>query len=179
MKIFTLIVLTVFTITAIAQKTPLEKVINKYADKKGVSIKEIEPGSEEFKGQFHVEGDEINEVLVQLESIKIINVDTKAASLSTFKKFYDNTVIALEDDRYSELMKVNADDGEDVSFHVNRQEDGLFKEIVLLVNQGTGFMMVYVKGEIDMSDFNFGEFMSAFTCGQKKKDSEHTDHSGQ
>lgn len=179
MRIFAFIILTVFTLTAIAQHTPLEKVINKYADKEGVSVKEIKPGSEEFKGQFKLEGDEINEALAQLESFKIISVDTEVTSLSTFDKFYNKTVSALDDDRYMELMKVHADDGEDVSFYVNQREDGAFREIVLLVNQGTSFMMVYVKGEINMSDLNFGELMSALTCKQKDKDDEHNDNSGQ
>ena len=180
MRIFTIIVLMAFTLNATAQKSPLEKVINKYGDKKGVSTQLIEPGSEEFQSHLKIDGDEINEALSQLETIRIINVDSDKASLTTVNKFYGKAVDALEDERYSEIMKINSDDGEDVSFYISQHEDGALNEIVLLVNQEDGFMMVYVKGAIDMSDFNFGELMSVFTCinKDKDKDCEHSDTGG-
>ena len=180
MRILTLIALMVFTLNATAQKSPLEKVINKYGDKEGISTQVIEPSSEEFQSQLKTDGDEINEALSQLETIKIIDVDSDKASLATVNKFYGKAVVALEDERYSEVMKVNSDDGEDVSLYISQQEDGIFNEIVLLVNQEEGFMMVYVKGTIDMSDFNLGELMSVFTCinKDKDKDCEHSDTGG-
>jgi len=192
MKLVTVIILAVFTITAVAQKSPVDKVISKYADKEGIEVQLIEPGSEEFRSEVKLEGDEVNDALAQLESIQIIKCDSKEASASTIEKFYNKTLDALEDERYVELMNVKGDDGEKVSFHVVQPDASSINEMVLLVNEEDGFMMVHVKGNVDMSNLNFGELMSVFSNGPNKKcghegedEHEHDDdehdhnHSGQ
>ena len=160
MRVFISILLAVFTITAFAQRSPLGKVIDKYSGKEGISVQEIDLKSEEFTSQFKVEGEEIEAALAQLEVLKIINCEKGSAS---FDKFYGKTSKALQDEAYSELMKVNSDDGEDVALYSMQLENGLVEEFVLMVKEDSGLMMIYVKGEIPMEDIGMNEVLKAFS----------------
>jgi hypothetical protein len=178
MRLLTIIVLMAFTLTAVAQKSPLEKVINKYGEKDGISTQVFEPGSEEFQDQFKMQGEAVNKALDKIEVLKVINVDTKETSLTTYNKFYGKVLSALEDERYAELMKINSDNGEYVSIHMNQDENGSVNELVAIIIQEEEFIMVYVKGVMDMSNLNIGELISSFVKNKKDKDCEHSDPGG-
>jgi|GEM_PF-3458794 len=175
MRLTTFIILTVFALSALAQKTPLEKAVNKYGDKKGIAMEVIDPSSDEFKEQIKSEDNAVAKSLNQLDFIKILKPDTLESSEAAVDKFLSNVRSALEDDSYASIVEVHAEDGEDVSLHVNQTSDGLFRELALLVEEEDGFTMIYMKGEVDMNAFNFMDFLSVLS-GDKKKDCKQDEH---
>ncbi|MCK4568963.1 MAG: DUF4252 domain-containing protein [Bacteroidales bacterium] len=161
MKIFTLILLAAFTITACAQKSPVEKFIKKQAKTEGISIKEIEPGSEDFNSQFQFEGEQIENALDQLDIIKVLSCDSASTTASIRDDFYSKAQDALQQEDYTELIRVHSDDNEDVSFYTNQMDNGLIREAVLLVAESHDIMMVYIKGEINLSNFFSKELLTS------------------
>ena len=176
MRIITFALLVVFAISAVAQKTPVEKAINKYA-KKGIDIHLIEPGTKEFEEEFKVD-EKTMESLSKLDAVMIIRPDSINPSKAAEEKLVLKTREALDDERYVGLLEVHGDDGEDVSMHVSYTDKGVITEAILLVDESDDFVMIYVQGVIDFSNFDFEEMIEALASG-KKKDSEHEESGGE
>ena len=172
MRVFIFTLLAVFTITAYAQKSSVEKFIKKQAKKEGISIQEIEPGSGEFNAEFQFEGEKIEKALAQLDIIKIISCDSASTSASMRDDFYSKAQRALQHEDYIEIVRVHTDDNEDVGFYSNQMENGLIREAVLLVKESHDVMMVYVKGEIDLSSFLTKELVTLMKKGKNCKEGE-------
>jgi len=170
MRAFILILLAVFTITAYAQKSPVEKFIKKQKKTEGISIQEIEPGSEEFNAEFQFEGEKIENALAQLDIIKIISCDSASTTASARENFYSKAQVALQHEDYIEIVRVHSDDNEDVGFYSNQMENESIRELVLIVKEDYDVMMVYVKGEIDLSSFLTKELLTAMQKGKGGKE---------
>ncbi|HSG68086.1 MAG TPA: DUF4252 domain-containing protein [Bacteroidales bacterium] len=170
MKNILIVFLAVCSIVTYAQQSPVEKVIDKFDGKAGISVQDISSGTETWDKLMKTDKVELREVLAKMETLKIVNCDTKEASLSTCKKFHEKLDNSVEDKRYAEILQVHGDDGEQVGFHISQLEDGSLREVVLLVDQGKGFLLVYMKGTIDMSSLNLGDIMSAFSGKPGEKD---------
>ena len=170
MRYLLFIILTITSFAVIAQRSPVEKAISKYDWKKGVAVQDFSPGSEAWDKMMKVESEPLHEMLEQLESLKVINCDAGSASLATCNKFYQKLSDATNNDRYSRILEVTGDDGEQVLMFMNKLDDGSLHEMVLLVDQDDGFLLVYLKGVIDMSGLNLGEIMSAFSGKSGHKD---------
>jgi hypothetical protein len=178
MRIFTFIILTVFALTAFAQRSPVEKFIKKNAYEDGITIKEIDLGETEFAGKMQEKGKEVKEIFAQFETIKIINCDTGMTSMQTREKFFAKATEALSDERYAKLALVHSED-ESFSLYANQKSSGLIAEFVLLVKESNEVMMVYVKGEIDLALLGTNDFLSSFmknkgsrNCGEKESSGE-------
>ncbi len=172
MRVIIFTLLAVFTITAYAKKSSVEKFIKKQAKTEGISIQAIEPGSEEFNAEFQFEGEKIEKALAQLDIIKIISCDSASTTASIRDDFYSKAMDALQHEDYIEIVRVHSDDNEDVGFYYNQMEDGLIREAVLLVKESHDVMMVYVKGEIDFSNFFTKELLGLMQKGKNCKEGE-------
>ncbi|MCK4993146.1 MAG: DUF4252 domain-containing protein [Bacteroidales bacterium] len=178
MRIFTFIILTVFALTAFAQRSPVEKFIKKNAFEDGISIKEIDPGSTEMSEKIQEEGEEVKEILAQFETIKIISCDAELTSAKTREKFYTKATEALSDDRYAELALVHSED-ETFSLYANQKSNGLIEEFVLLVKESNEVMMLYVKGEIDLAFLGMNDFLSSFMKSKGSRNCGGNESSGE
>ncbi len=170
MKALTFILLVVFTMTAYAQKSPVEKFIEKNAYEKGITMKEILPGSTEFTGELKLQGDDIKQALEQIEIIQVIRCETEKTSSKTRNEFYSKAMAALTDDSYISMMSVKTDDGDNVGFYANQKEDGKLNEVILMVKEKDEVMMAYVKGDIDLSFFLSQEFFSSLSNCDKNSE---------
>lgn len=175
MRIATFIILAVFALSTYAQKSPVEKAVKKYGGKKGIAVELIDPSSDDFQKNVQGKDNAVSKSMNQLDFIKIIKPDTLESSQVAVDRFLTHVQSALEDDSYATIFEVSGDDGEDVSMHVNQSADGVFREMALLVQEEDDFTMIYMKGEVDMNAFDFGDFLSVLGS-DKKKDCEHDDH---
>jgi hypothetical protein len=166
MRVIAIILMTVFSVTVIAQRSSVEKFVNKHSKKDGFSVQVIDVGSEEFAAQFKIEGDEASQALEQLEVIKILSSDSTATAEDR-DAFCSKALEVLDDEDYAELLVVHADDGEEVGMFANQMENGLIREIILMVNEEDETMMIYVKGEMDMSSL-FSKKLIESVMGDKK-----------
>jgi hypothetical protein len=178
MRIFTFIILTVFALTAFAQRSPVEKFIKKNAFEDGISIKEIDPGETEFAGKMQEKDKEAKDIFAQFETIKIISCDAVLTSAQTRENFYTKATEALSDDRYTELALVHSED-ETFSLYANQKDNGLIEEVVLLVKESNEVMMVYVKGEIDLACLGTNDFLSSFIKSKGSRNCGENETSGE
>jgi len=175
MRIATFVILAVFAFATYAQRSPVEKAVKKYGEKKGIMVEVIDASSDEFKSMTQSKDNAVSKSMDQLDFIKIIRPDTLEISQKAVDRFLTNVRSALQDDSYARVFEVNDDDGEYVSMHVSQSGDGVFHEMALLIEEQDDFTMIYMKGDVDMNEFNFGDFLSVIT-GDKKKDEDHDDH---
>ena len=167
MRRLAFIMLAVVTMTACAQKSPVEKFIKKQKKVDGISLQEIDIQSEEFAAQFQAEGDEIEEVMAQLEVIKILSSDSTATETAR-EAFISKANKALSDDDYVALADIK-DGDENVGVFMRYAENGLINEMVLLIGETESVNMIYVKGEIDMSKTLSSDIFSSLMGGKKGK----------
>ncbi|MEE4257014.1 MAG: DUF4252 domain-containing protein [Bacteroidales bacterium] len=169
MRTLVFIMLAVVTMTAYAQRSPVEKFIKKQKKVDGISMQEIDLKSEEFAAQFQVEGGDIAEMLEQLEVIRILSSDS-AASQAVRDSFIENARKALDSDDYNVLVNVHADGEDEVGIYTRPINDGLIGELVVLVGETDDVIMIYVKGKIDMSKTLSSDIISNMIGGKKSKD---------
>ena len=169
MKYLFFFLLTISSLAAIAQPSPVEKAISKYDGKKGVHVQDLSPGTETWDKMMKEKNGTLHDLLEQLETLKVIKCDPESASLATCNKFYDRLSEATKDSRYFGILEVTDDDGEHVGMYMNKLDDGSLHEAVLLVEEDESFLLVYLKGTIDISKINLGEIMNALSCKSGKK----------
>jgi hypothetical protein len=169
MRTLAFIMLAVVTMTACAQRSPVEKFIKKQKKVDGISMQEIDLKSEEFTAQFQVEGDEIEEMMEQLEVIRILSSDS-AASSSVRETFISKAKQALSSEDYNVLVNVQTDDEDDVGIYTRSINNDRIGEVVVLVGESDDVFMIYIKGDIDMSKTLSSDIFANIMCGKKSKD---------
>ncbi len=127
----------------------MEKFIKKQAKTEGISLQEIDIKSEDFASQFHLEGEDFKETLEQMDVIKILASDSTSTA-QTRKDFVAKAQTALQDEAYIEMARIKSDDGEDVSLYANQMDNGMIREMIVLVGESESALMIYVKGEMDL-----------------------------
>lgn len=168
MRALAIIMLALVTMTACAQKSPVEKFIKKQSKADYIQTKEIEVNSKEFVAEMKLEGKDVEEILAQIDMIRIITTDSTATE-SDKADFIANAQDALDDDRYTELAVVKSD-GDDVGLYTYPMEDGKIREMVVLVGGDDNVMMVCLTGRLDMSTALSSELFSGMMGGKKSKE---------
>ncbi|RLD81854.1 MAG: hypothetical protein DRJ15_03290 [Bacteroidetes bacterium] len=168
MRIFTFMLLAVFIMTAQAQKSPVEKFIKKQAKGEGISMQEIDLKSDDFASQFQVEGEEIEEALEQLDVVKILSSDSTATS-ADLENFMSKAKAALQDDAYIELARIRSEDNEDVGMYANQLDNGLIREMIVLVGESESATMIYVKGNMDLAGLFSSKLFASMIGGKDCK----------
>lgn len=168
MRTLAFIMLAVVTLTACAQKSPVDKFIKKQSKADYIQMKEIEVNSKEFVAEMKLEGKDVEEILAQIDMIRIITTDSTATE-SDKADFIAKAQDALDDDRYTELAVVKSD-GDDVGLYTYPMEDGKIREMVVLVGGDDNAMMVCLTGRLDMSTALSSELFSGMLGGKKGKD---------
>jgi len=169
MRILIFILLAAFSISAGAQKSSVEKFIKKQAKTDGFTVQEIDLKSEDFAAQFDIEGEDIQEALDQWDIIKILASDSISTNASR-SSFILKAQKALANEAYIELAKIQSNDGEAVSAYANQMDNGLIREFVMLVGEDDTALMIYVKGEMDLSSLFSSEMFASMIAGKKGKD---------
>lgn len=168
MRAILFIVMASFLVTANAQKSPVDKFIKKQSKADYVQVEEIEVNSKEFIAEMQLEGKDMEEVMAQIDVIKIMTTDS-TATVSNKAAFIEKAQDALADDSYTELAIIKSD-GDDVGLYTYPMEDGKIREMVILVGGDDNAMMVCIKGRLDMSTALSSELFTGMLGGKKGKD---------
>jgi hypothetical protein len=173
-----IIFITAFGLVSFGQRSPVDKLLKKYDWNQGLTLKEIHPGSTEFTSELKIEGEEIEKAIASIDRVNIIKGDEASSSPDIRNAFFKDVSKALDNKVYTALFQVNADDGERVGLYANQKEDTHYSEFVLIVKETESLMMVQVKGDIDISDFNLGELVKNLESSKGKHDCPGKDNSG-
>lgn len=157
MKKLVLILAMVLPMAVLAQKTPVDKLFDKYANQKGFTTVNISGKLLAFASQLEKGEDETTEMLSGLKGIRILSVEDK--ELNKKLNFYDE----LEKDgffkanNFEVLMEVTEKD-EVVRFLARDAGNGKISDLLLVVG-GNDNTIISISGIIDPA--NIGKITKA------------------
>jgi hypothetical protein len=147
MKKLVLILAVILPLAVFAQKSPVDKLFEKYANKQGFTTVNISGKLLGFASQMDTGDEEVSEMLSQLSGVRILSVDNSelAGSPDFFKElnndgFFDNN-------EFEVLMEVTEAD-EVVRFLARDAGNGKFSDLILVVG-GDESALISISGIID------------------------------
>lgn len=147
MKKLIFILVVVLPMVVLAQKTPVDKLFEKYANQKGFTTVNISGKLLSFASQIDVGNDEASNIMAELKGVRILTVED--ADLNKKIDFYAE----LERDGffknhdYEVLMEVT-EDNEVVRFLAKDAGNGKISDLLLIVG-GDDNALISIRGMID------------------------------
>jgi hypothetical protein len=147
MKKLILILAMVLPMAVLAQKTPVDKLFEKYANQKGFTTVNISGKLLGFASQMDTGNKETSDMLSQLKGIRILSVedDELNKSLDFYGELEKDGFFKNHD--YEVLMEVTEDD-EVVRFLAKDGGNGKFSDLLLVVG-GDDNALISISGIID------------------------------
>ena len=147
MKRLILILAVVLPMAVLAQKTPVDKLFEKYANKEGFTTVNISGKLLGFASQIETGDDATGDVLSKLNGIRILSVDNKelTGKLDFYKELEQDGFFKNND--YEVLMEVT-EKNEVVRFLAKDGGNGKFSDLILVVG-GDDNALISIQGIID------------------------------
>jgi len=155
-KIFSYLLIALFFIplSLSAQTSPVDVIIEKYGDEDGFTTVLI---TEEMFALFanietDEEGEDFNNLMKGLQSIKIITFDNSEGKKADLN-FYKSLQADLSSEEYTELMSIKEKD-QDIKFFIRRLETGKIGEMIMVSGGDGDNTLISIKGDIDLNDMS-------------------------
>jgi len=147
MKKLILILAVVLPMAVLAQKTPVDKLFDKYANQKGFTTVNISGKLLGFASQIDTGDESTSELLSGLSGIRILTVEDNELNKSV--NFYDelNKEGFFKNNNYEVLMEVTEED-EVVRFLAKDAGNGKISDLLLVVG-GDDNALINISGVID------------------------------
>lgn len=141
-----------------AQKSPVDKLFEKYANQKGFTTVNISGKLLGFAGKLDTGNPETSKMLNNLTGIRILSVDDD--DLNKQVDFYTELDKEgfFKNNTYESLMDVTEDD-QIVRFYARETEGGKFSELLLVVGGKDDNTLISIRGLIDPE--NIGKITGA------------------
>jgi hypothetical protein len=141
-----------------AQKSPVDKLFEKYANQKGFTTVNISGKLLGFAGKLDTGDPETSKMLKNLSSIRILSVDD--AEVAGKVNFFDEMEGDgfFKNNGYESLMDVTESD-QVVRFYAREASGGKFSELLLVVGGKDDNTMISIRGLIDPE--NIGKITGA------------------
>ena len=142
--------------TALAQKSPVDKLFEKYANRDGITTVNISGALLSFAAQADGKSAEAD-MISKLKGIRILTVEDHQLNkeLDFFKEMEGDSFFKKND--YESLMEIT-DKDEIVRFYARKAEGGKFSELLLIVG-GDDNTLISIQGLIDPA--NIGKITGA------------------
>ena len=147
MKIIKILLFSLLAISAYAQKSPVDAIFDKYAEREGFTTVIISKymfslfANSESKNN----KDEFSQIISGLESIKILSVEDSL--LNTRINLYKEFINDIPLDKYNQLMVVK-EKSQDIRMMV-RESNGKILEF-LMIGGGLDNFVISINGNIDL-----------------------------
>jgi hypothetical protein len=145
MKRIILIMLLFMPAVLFAQKSPADKVFEKYSGKEGYTSVMISKHLFGLFAQMNTEDQEFESIVAKLSSIKILSAEGSAIS---GVNFFTEIMKDLPLSDYSELMVVK-EKGQDFKFLI-REKDGKIQELLMVAGGVNSNALISILGDIDL-----------------------------
>jgi len=141
-----------------AQKSPVDKLFEKYANQKGFTTVNISGKLLGFAGKLDVGDPETGKMLNNLTGIRILTVEDDELNRKVdFYQELDNEGF-FRNNTYESLMDVT-EDNQIVRFYAREAEGGKFSELLLVVGGKDDNTLISIRGLIDPE--NIGKITGA------------------
>ena len=143
-------------LTGMAQKSPVDKLFEKYANRDGMTTVNISGALLSFAAQADGKSDEAD-MIKKLSGIRILSVDDESLnkSLDFYKEMEGDSF--FKNNNYESLMEVT-EKNEVVRFYARKAGDGKFSELLLVIG-GDNNTLISIQGVIDPA--NIGKITGA------------------
>jgi len=143
-------------LAALAQKSPVDKLFEKYANRDGITTVNISGALLSFAAQADGKSAEAD-MISKLKGIRILTVEDHQLNkeLDFFKEMEGDSFFKKND--YESLMEIT-DKDEIVRFYARKAEGGKFSELLLIVG-GDDNTLISIQGLIDPA--NIGKITGA------------------
>lgn len=147
MKRLILILAIVLPMAVLAQKSPVDKLFEKYANKDGFTTVNISGKLLGMAGKMETGDDATSEMLSKLSGIRILSVDNKELTgpLDFYKELENDGF--FKNNQYEVLMEVT-EANEVVRFLAKDGGNGKFSDLILVVG-GDDNALISIQGIID------------------------------
>ncbi len=147
-----------------AQKSPVDKLFEKYANQKGFTTVNISGKLLGFAGKMDTQNPATNEMLSNLTGIRILSVEDSELNkkLDFYKELEQDGF--FRNNNYEVLMEVTEND-EIVRFYARDAGGGKFSELLLVV-AGNENALISIRGLIDPE--NIGKITGALDIDMPK-----------
>lgn len=147
MKRLILMLAVVLPMAVLAQKTPVDRLFEKYANKEGFTTVNISGKLLGFASKVETGDEATSEVLSKLNGIRILSVDNKelTGNLDFYKELEQDGF--FKNNEYEVLMEVTEAD-EVVRFLAKDGGNGKFSDLILVVG-GDDNALISIQGIID------------------------------
>ncbi len=152
-KAFTLLIgVVLISMSAQAQKDPVDRLFDKYSGQEGFTTVYISSKMFSLFADIDPEDTGLQDMMNGLKSIRILATDDDSDQQHPGVNFYIELMKDLPANQYEELMTVK-DSEQDLKFLI-REEKGLITEL-LLVGGGSGEnVLISIRGIIDMKNIS-------------------------
>lgn len=147
MKIINIVLLSLIAVSAYAQRSAVDVIFDKYAEKEGFTTVYISKhmfnlfaNSESKKNK-----DEFSAIISGLESIKILSVEDSL--LNKQINLYKEIIKDLPVDQYEQLMVVK-EKGQDIRMMIRKSKDKILE--FLMIGGGENNFVICITGNIDL-----------------------------
>lgn len=143
-------------VVSLAQQSPVDKLFEKYANKKGMTTVNISGSLLSFAAS--AGGDSAQaDMLSQLNGIRILSVDDDELneSIDFFKEMNGDKF--FKDNKYESLMEIT-EDNEVIRFYARKAANGSFSELLMVIG-GEENTLISIQGMIDPA--NLGKITGA------------------
>ncbi|MGM0620670.1 MAG: DUF4252 domain-containing protein [Bacteroidota bacterium] len=157
MKKLILILAVILPLAVLAQKSPVDKLFEKYANKQGFTTVNISGKLLGFASKMDTGDEEVSDMLSQLSGVRILSVDN--SELAGAPDFYAelNNDGFFDNNEFEVLMEVTESD-EVVRFLARDAGNGKFSDLILVVG-GDDSALISISGIIDPE--NIGKITKA------------------
>jgi len=153
---FAIVWMVMIPLLGMAQKSPVDKLFEKYANREGMTTVNISGALLSFAAQADGKSDEA-EMISKLKGIRILTVEDEELNknLDFFKEMEGDSF--FKKNNYESLMEITEKD-EVVRFYARKADDGKFSELLLIVG-GDENTLISIQGVIDPA--NIGKITGA------------------
>jgi hypothetical protein len=149
MKIIKLVLISMICLSARAQKSPVDAIFEKYANKEGFTTVMISKYMFRLFANMDVNQDDFMKTIAGLESIKILTVEDSV--LNSKINFYKEIINEIPLEEYKELMVVKKK-GQDLKMLV-REKNGQISEF-LLIGGGNDNVLISIVGKLNLESIS-------------------------
>jgi len=146
-KLVLIFILSVVSLAAFCQRSPVDDLFDKYNGKEGFTSVYISSKMFSLLARIDSEDKEFQNLVSRIKSIKILSIDS-ATNISVGINFCNELLRKLNASGFEDLMTVKEDDGE-VRFMIH-EINGKIAELVMITG-GHGSSIVSISGDLDLN----------------------------
>jgi hypothetical protein len=139
------------SLSAFAQRNPVDKLFEKYSGKEGFTTVLISSKMFSMFSDMEAGDDELNKMMSNIESIKILTTEDESLPDPDIN-FYEEIMNELSLDEYEELMVVK-EKNQDIKFLVKEKKDEIV-ELLLVIGGERNNTLISIRGIIDLKSIS-------------------------